>query len=104
MLSFSFFWAQDFCKKSVLARRFFFRVSVFCFVTITRHTLFYESIMVTYFISYAQHSARGIVTNQRKIEGVLSEYSIIGLFDYQIIVNNIDDDDDDDEIYYCKCL
>ena len=55
--------------------------------------------MVTYFISYAQHSARGIVTNQRKIEGVLSEYSIIGLFDYQIIVNNIDDDDDD-EIYY----
>ena len=62
MLSFSFFWAQDFCKKSVLARRFFFRVSVFGFVTITRHTLFYESIMVTVFSYIKWFVARVIVT------------------------------------------
>ena len=62
MLSFSFFWAQDFCKKSVLARRFFFRVSVFGFVTIYGHTLFYESIMVTVFSRIYWFVARVIVT------------------------------------------
>jgi hypothetical protein len=33
---FSIFWAQDFCKKSVLARGFFFSVWIFWFVTIYR--------------------------------------------------------------------
>ena len=69
MLSFSFFWAQDFCKKSVLARRFFFRVSVFGFVTITRHTLFYESIMVTVFSYIKWFVARVIVTKPAEKAG-----------------------------------
>ena len=55
------FWAQDFCKKSVLARGFFFRVSVFRFVTIYRLILFYESIMVSVFSPKIYHFARCIV-------------------------------------------
>jgi hypothetical protein len=43
---FSFFWARDFCKKSVLARRFFFRVWIFRFVTICRQGCENEIIMV----------------------------------------------------------
>jgi hypothetical protein len=70
MLSFSFFWAQDFCKKSVLARRFFFRVSGFGFVTIYAHTLFYESIMVTMFSRIYRFVARVIVTKPREKGGV----------------------------------
>ena len=54
MFFFSFFWAQDFCKKIDLNGGFFFRVSVFHFVTIYRQTIFYESIMVTLFFDIAR--------------------------------------------------
>jgi len=46
ILYFSFFWAQDFYKKVVLHGGFFFRVSVFDFVTIYRKGYKNESIMV----------------------------------------------------------
>jgi hypothetical protein len=47
MLFFSFFWAQDFCKKVVLDGGFFFRVSAFHFVTIYRQVFKNVSITVT---------------------------------------------------------
>ena len=49
ILYFSFFWAQDFCKKVVLHGGFFFRVSIFDFVTICRKGCKIESITVRVF-------------------------------------------------------
>jgi len=71
MLFFSFFWAQDFCKKNVFARRFFFGVSVFDFVTIYRKVFKNVSILVTGFHDASPHSARVIVTKYVMMAGYL---------------------------------
>jgi hypothetical protein len=62
MLFFSFFWAQDFCKKVDLDDEFFFRVSVSSFVTIYRKAFKNVSIMVFLFRNASSHTARVIVT------------------------------------------